>query len=152
MAKNLNVKIQNKIDTKSNWESENPILLSGEIGIIQDTNEFKIGDGKTPFNLLEPIYTNKKTIQNLISTALNDYSGENITSISGNAATASKLQTPRTITLSQDVSGEVTFDGSEDVTLNVTVNKITGYSQISANSSIQDILNWLSYVSGGTSI
>ena len=43
------------------------------------------------------------------------------TSVSGNAGTATKLATTRTITLSGDVSGSTTFDGSENVTINTTV-------------------------------
>ena len=43
------------------------------------------------------------------------------TTVSGNAGTATKLQTARTITLSGDASGSVSFDGSENVTLEVTV-------------------------------
>ena len=39
----------------------------------------------------------------------------------GNAATASKLQTARTIALSGDVSGSANFDGSGNVTINTTV-------------------------------
>lgn len=41
--------------------------------------------------------------------------------ISGNAATATKLATARTITLSGDVSGSVTFDGSANVSITSTV-------------------------------
>lgn len=41
--------------------------------------------------------------------------------LSGNANTATKLATARTISLSGDASGSITFDGSEDKTLTVTV-------------------------------
>ena len=39
----------------------------------------------------------------------------------GNASTATTLQTARTITLSGDVAGSVSFDGSSDVTITATV-------------------------------
>ena len=42
--------------------------------------------------------------------------------ISGNAATATKLQTARTISLTGNASGSTTFDGSENVNINTTVN------------------------------
>ena len=45
-------------------------------------------------------------------------------SITGNAATATKLQTARTITLSGDISSSVSFDGSANVTLNTTLPNI----------------------------
>ena len=41
--------------------------------------------------------------------------------ISGNAASASKLATARTISLTGDVSGSVSFDGSENVSITTTV-------------------------------
>lgn len=43
------------------------------------------------------------------------------TDITGNAGTATKLQTARTITLSGDATGSVEFDGREDVEISVTV-------------------------------
>lgn len=43
------------------------------------------------------------------------------TDITGNAGTATKLQTARTITLSGDATGSVEFDGSKDVEISVTV-------------------------------
>lgn len=44
------------------------------------------------------------------------------TSCTGNAATATKLQTARTITLSGAVTGSVSFDGSANATINTSVN------------------------------
>ena len=50
-----NVRIQTKRDTASNWELNNPVLLNGEL-IIVDTNagstRFKIGDGKKTYTQL----------------------------------------------------------------------------------------------------
>lgn len=43
-------------------------------------------------------------------------------SCTGNAATATKLQTARTITLSGAVTGSVSFDGSANATINTSVN------------------------------
>lgn len=45
------------------------------------------------------------------------------TSISGNAGTATKLQTPRNITLTGDATGTISFDGSADVEIAVTVSR-----------------------------
>jgi hypothetical protein len=45
MNKLINTRIQHKYDTSINWSTENPILLSGEIGIDSDTNRIKVGDG-----------------------------------------------------------------------------------------------------------
>ena len=42
-------------DTQQNWQSVNPVLYQGELGLVidsigQDTVLFKIGDGQTPWN------------------------------------------------------------------------------------------------------
>lgn len=45
-------------------------------------------------------------------------------SISGNAGTATKLQTARTITVDGDVDGSVSFDGSQNVTITTTLDTV----------------------------
>lgn len=51
----FNARIKNKRDTASNWETNNPVLLAGEL-IIVDTNagdvRFKIGDGTKTYTQL----------------------------------------------------------------------------------------------------
>ena len=49
----LNTRLLQRNDTKANWESVNPVLLKGEIGIeLNETGlpKFKVGDGKTAWN------------------------------------------------------------------------------------------------------
>ena len=74
-----------------------------------------------------------------VVTSVNGKSGDvTVTSVSGNAGTATKLATSRTITLGGDVSGSASFDGSKDITLNVTVNGGVGggdYTLPAATSS-----------------
>lgn len=41
----MTTRIQLRRDTASNWTLNNPMLLTGEIGIESDTNKFKIGNG-----------------------------------------------------------------------------------------------------------
>ena len=48
----LNAKIKLRRDTASNWATENPVLLAGEVGIETDTLKAKIGDGSTAWNSL----------------------------------------------------------------------------------------------------
>ena len=48
-------RFKTRSDYKANWESINPILLSGEPGVVIDGNEtekIKFGDGITPWNEL----------------------------------------------------------------------------------------------------
>ena len=47
-----NVKVQLRRDTATNWSTENPTLLAGEIGIETDTLKAKVGDGSTAWNSL----------------------------------------------------------------------------------------------------
>jgi hypothetical protein len=42
--------IQLRNDTSANWESENPILAQGEVGIETDTRLVKLGDGVNNWN------------------------------------------------------------------------------------------------------
>ena len=58
------------------------------------------------------------------------------TTVSGNAGSASKLQTARTISLSGGASGSASFDGSKNIDINVT--KIDA-SKISGTLSIDNI-------------
>jgi hypothetical protein len=51
------VKIQNRADTKLNWETNNPILAMGEIGYDTDSNAIKIGNGVDRWLVL-PYITN----------------------------------------------------------------------------------------------
>jgi hypothetical protein len=67
-------KIQLRRDTAANWTSVNPILASGEIGFITDTNKLKIGNGSTAFNSLS--FFNG----NLTGSVLDDLSDVTITS------------------------------------------------------------------------
>jgi len=46
------VKIQFRRDTAVNWQSENPILAPGELGLDLTNYNFKIGDGTTGWNSL----------------------------------------------------------------------------------------------------
>lgn len=51
----LNARFTVRNDSAEKWESSNPILLKGEIGLENDTNQFKFGDGTTPWNELKHV-------------------------------------------------------------------------------------------------
>ena len=46
----MSVLIQFRRDTSTAWAVANPVLASGEMGIETNTDQFKIGDGATPWN------------------------------------------------------------------------------------------------------
>jgi hypothetical protein len=60
---------------------------------------------------------------------------------SGNAATATKLATARTITLGGDLSGSAGFDGSTNITITATVADDSHNHVISNVDGLQDALN-----------
>ena len=73
-----------------------------------------------------------------------------IGSLQGNATSASKLATARTITLTGDVTGSVSFDGSTNVNLATTVDAIqtiNGTTPITASRSANTVT--LSHASSG---
>lgn len=52
---NAEMRFKARSDTKINWETTNPVLLSGEAGVVTDgseTKKIKFGDGVTPWNEL----------------------------------------------------------------------------------------------------
>jgi hypothetical protein len=53
-------RFQLRRDSLERWESLNPILLEGEIGLVLDTKSFKIGDGIHNWNDLD--YSSNPTI------------------------------------------------------------------------------------------
>ena len=58
------------------------------------------------------------------------------TQVSGNAGTATKLQTPRVISVAGAVSGSATFDGSNNISINSTLN---GFDASKITSGVIDI-------------
>lgn len=51
--KTIMAQMKQRRDSKANWESTNPVLLDGELGIVSDDpNLYKVGDGATAWNSL----------------------------------------------------------------------------------------------------
>lgn len=84
---------------------------------------------------------NLTTVKSVNSVTPNSSGNVKITMITGNAGSATKLQTARTITLSGDVSGSVSFDGSEDVSITATVADDSHNHTISNIDNLQTTLN-----------
>ena len=96
-----NVRIKIKHDTETNWNSSSLIPLDGEWCLDTTNNIIKIGDGTHTFANLPGIRVGK----------------------------ADKLSTAHTITFAEsaqnagdtDVTGRLTFDGSQDITTQLTL-------------------------------
>jgi hypothetical protein len=52
MSQITDIRIQHKVDTKVEWEKNNPILLDKEVGYERETGKYKIGDGIKDWNHL----------------------------------------------------------------------------------------------------
>lgn len=53
MADNIvSVKLRTRYDTAANWTTNNPVLLSGELGIESDMLKMKVGNGSTAWTSL----------------------------------------------------------------------------------------------------
>lgn len=103
----------------SEFVSVNPILLKGEIGVEIDANKMKVGNGITNWNDLQ--YISGNNLDNMLKT---EFAVNGSTGYVDKAKTADKLTTTRTIALIGDVTGNITFDGSENATMTTTVGAI----------------------------
>lgn len=64
--KTITSRQRQKYDTSTNWKNNNPILLSGEIGIESDTKKIKVGDGVNEWNNLD--YVSVDLPENIVKT------------------------------------------------------------------------------------
>lgn len=127
--------IQIKRGNNENFSSVQ--LKEGELAFVKDTKKLYVGDGITnvlinPDNNVDvPVESvNGKTgavVINKEDVGLSKVENLSKTEIlQGNSSTATKLQTPRTITLSGNATGSTSFDGSRNVTITVTISGIDG--------------------------
>jgi hypothetical protein len=64
----INTDLQLKYDTSANWNTVDPTLLEGEVGLETSSGRFKVGDGSLPWSSLGyfsekgPIYLKSYTI------------------------------------------------------------------------------------------
>ena len=97
--------------------------LHGTKGIFSDTENLYIATSKT-------IYLKATEI---------DITGTLNSSLNGNASTATKLETARTISLTGSVTGSGIFDGSGNLSISTTTNHIHPYLPLSGGSVTGDI-------------
>lgn len=119
--------LQNKRDRES-WIREktieslkaNTYLLENDIILVAETNCFyKVIKTTTDISLQNNLFAEVMT-----------------SNIVGNSTSADKLKTPRTISLTGDVSGSTSFDGSTNVSINST---IANDSHTHSNSTITSL-------------
>lgn len=64
--KTLNIRIQLRNDTAENWNTKNPLLLKGEMGVEIDTGKTKIGNGTARWKDLKYSGVDEDTIKGII--------------------------------------------------------------------------------------
>jgi hypothetical protein len=62
-------KIQLRRDSAANWQSTNPTLAQGEVGIDLTSNKIKIGNGTTAWNGL-PYFDDKETVFTTVNSSV----------------------------------------------------------------------------------
>lgn len=61
--------IKHRRGTAAQWAASNRVLADGEIGFVRNTTTFKIGNGVTAWNDLQPFVAEPRVVQ-LINTAI----------------------------------------------------------------------------------
>ena len=120
-------RIQLRRDGAQQWANVNPILAQGELGIELDTSRLKIGDGVTQWNSLKyerPLEADSNIANTLVKRDAdgNFEAGAITASLIGNAATATRLANARNFTLTGDMSGSASFDGSANINITAELN------------------------------
>ena len=94
-----------------------PTLVTPNIGVATGTSFNSI----TGLSSTTPSAAGTAAIGTSTTVARADHVHPVQTSVSGNAGTATKLTTARTISLTGDVTGSVSFDGSADASISATI-------------------------------
>jgi hypothetical protein len=136
------VKLQFRRDTAANWESENPILSEGELGLDTTNQRFKIGNGTDTWNAIDNAqYTNKA--ETFLATT---------TLVGSNGSSDWSQETSGTwegvYTTTKTVNGIITTDTPlieidlSSATVSTYLNQLTNYNlifrvEVSANNQVK---------------
>lgn len=133
---NTTLKVRNRIATKTTkeWETENPILLKGEMGYDSTSKRYKIGDGVNNWKNLEYTTINGKSKLTLFksSTKTNQYDG-----------TADLTIVPSDVVgAMEDGTYDVT-DNTEFITSNVNGFNYSGSVNVPYRRKVTYLWNWI---------
>ena len=133
---NTTLKVRNRIATKTTaeWETENPILLKGEMGYDSTSKRYKIGDGVNTWNNLEYTTINGKSKLTLFksSTKTNQYDG-----------TADLTIAPSDVVGAMDDGNKDITDDTEFITSNVNGFNYSGSVNVPYRRKATYIWNWI---------
>lgn len=115
---------QNVTDKPISFIPSNHASTSTEYGISSSTDY-----GHALASSTTPLAPGTASVGDEVSSfARGDHIHPAQTSVSGNAGTATKLETPRVISLNGDVVGSASFDGSENISISVSSIKEVAYT------------------------
>ena len=133
-------------DTTANWQSENPVLAQGELGVETDTGKAKLGDGSTTWNGLtyfkDVVFeqTDKDNIQTALSQA-HSHANKTLLDALTNSGDGTKF-------LSDDGTYKIVTSGSGAITGIPRIASLASLSGVdSAESPVVFVDNYHSWVS-----
>lgn len=133
---NTTLKVRNRIATKTSteWETENPILLKGEMGYDSTNKRYKIGDGVNTWKNLEYTTINGKSKLTLFksSTKTNQYDG-----------TADLTIAPSDVVGAMEDGDTNITDNTEFITSNVNGFNYSGSVNVPYRRKATYIWNWI---------
>ena len=133
---NTILKVRNRIATKTTaeWETENPILLKGEMGYDSTSKRYKIGNGVNTWKNLDYTTINGKSKLTLFksSTKTNQYDG-----------TADLTIVPSDVVGAMDDGNSDITDNTEFITSNVNGFNYSGSVNVPYRRKAKYIWNWI---------
>lgn len=129
-TKTLQTRFVLKNDTEALWNSNDPILMKGEIGIANDVNKIKIGDGTSKWSELNYVGLSEEEIGTLVENA-----SDNVY-----IATATDKQTD--IEAIDDVVGEATLKKADMAIVKREIVSTDGVSKTSCTSYVYGASGW----------
>ena len=133
---NTTLKVRNRIATKTSaeWETENPILLKGEMGYDSTSKRYKIGDGVNTWKNLEYTTINGKSKLTLFksSTKTNQYDG-----------TADLTIAPSDVVGAMEDGNSDVTDNTEFITSNVNGFNYNGSVNVPYRRKVTYLWNWI---------
>lgn len=136
--------VTSNIQTQLNGKASSSHKHYGTDGVMEIGQflDFHIGDSTADYDQRISAFENGFT---MTGTLESQFRGN----LTGNASSATKLQTARTITLGGDLSGSVSFDGSSNVTLTGTVKDDSHNHTITNIDNLQNTLDELQNIQVG---
>ena len=138
----FNTRIKNKRDTEANWTSKNPVLLNGEI-IVVDTasgeTRFKVGDGakkysQLPFQDAATLGNYVPTTRKVNSKALSSDISLTASDVGALPSTTTALKNPHALTFTGAVTSS--YDGS--VAKSVAIPSVDSSLSSTSTNAIQN--------------